>query len=250
MVAVCDKAVRGTVRAGGGMKNPRAIALAGGAASLALVLTLGVGAGGSGAASTKALTQAKGELLKKADMPKGWTSTGTASSGSGSLPNEDQLASCIGVPLSTLSVNPPNVNSPQFSSKDQIRSVSSSISLFSSAKPARAQYAAIASAKAPGCLSDVFNGPAKAQLNSGFGHGLTAGNIAVTRLPGSYAPKGSTAIALNFTVTGTGISAKGEIIFIFAVKGSKGMELSLTSVQTAFPASMSKHLSTLQLSRL
>lgn len=183
-------------------------------------------------------------------MPKGWTTSAAASSGSGSLPNEDQLASCLGVPLSTLSVNPPNVNSPQFSSKDQVRSVSSSVSLFASRKQAKAQYAAIANAKAPGCLSAVFNGPAKAQLNNGFGHGLTAGTITVRRLPGSFTPRGATAIALDFTVSGTGISATGEIIFVFGVKGSKGMELSLTSVQTPFPASLSKHLSTLQLGRL
>jgi hypothetical protein len=218
-----------------------------------LALTLGVGASGAAGASgpsAKALAQAKAELLKRSDMPKGWTSTGTPSSGSGGLPNESQLASCLGVPVSTLNVNPPNVNSPQFSSQGQIRSVSSSISLFSSSKQARQQYAAIANSKAPGCFSDIFNGPAKAQLNSGFGHGLTAGNIAVTRLPGSYTPRGATSLALNFTVTGTGISATGEIIFVFAVKGSKGMELSFTSVQTPFPALMAKHLGTLQLSRM
>jgi hypothetical protein len=212
---------------------------------------VGLGAGAASAAASKAQNQAKGELLKRSDLPKGWSAIGTTSTGSGGLPSGDALATCDGVSASVINLSPPNVSSPQFSFQSQVRTVTSTISLYASSRAARSQYAAYTNPKMPGCLSQLFNGPAKAQLNSSFGHGLSAGTIAVTRLSSSYAPKNATAIALYFTVSGGVVSSTpGEIIFILGIKGSHGMEITLTSVESTFPASLSKHVATVQLGRL
>src|SRR5581483_7324346 len=135
------------------------------ALGLGLGTPLAIGALGGGAsagASTKSILQhAKSQLLTLSDMPKGWTSSKNTNTSGGTFPGEDQLASCIGVPVSTLKLNPPSDYSPEFANKGQTLMADESIAAFTSASVARAQYAAISNPKTPGCYQQLANGPVK-----------------------------------------------------------------------------------------
>ena len=57
------------------------------------------------------------------------------------------------------------------------------MTIYKSAAAAQADYSSLASAKAPGCLTTVFNGPAKKQLSGEFGSGAKVGAVQVSRSP-------------------------------------------------------------------
>ena len=73
-------------------------------------------------------------------MPKGWkTEKGSGGSGSNNFPGATQLASCIGVPASLITSNPPEVDSPYYENKSGSLEVQDSVSVFPSAKTATAE---------------------------------------------------------------------------------------------------------------
>jgi hypothetical protein len=209
-----------------------------------------IGGGASAGASTKStLSHAKTRLLKLSDMPKGWTSAKNTNTKGGSFPGESQLASCIGVPLSTIKLNPPSVYSPEFANKGQTLMADESIAAFTSTAVARAQYAAISSPKTPSCYQQLANGPVKSQLQSAFGQGTTISNITVTSPSTPYAA-GTSAFTLALTAVSSGITVPVKITEVFAIKGVEGGNLSLTSIGVSFPTAQAKRLSALMVRRL
>src|ERR1700733_5194790 len=85
---------------------------------LAVGLTLGTQVAGAGASTSSSKAQAKKMLLVLSDMPKGWKKEkGSGGSGSNNFPGATQLASCIGVPASLITSNPPEVDSPYYENK-------------------------------------------------------------------------------------------------------------------------------------
>ena len=203
--------------------------------TVAVALGLGLATGDAGASksSTKtALAHAKKQLLKLSDMPKGWVSSKSSDGGS-SFPGQNELASCIGVPASTIKLNPPSSNSPEFGNKDETETVDDSISIFTSSKVAKSQYAAMANSKTPGCFAQILNGPSKKQLSSNFGAGATVGTISVSR---PSAPRSFTGFTLTFNVVDQGQSIP--------------VRLGFTAVENPFPSSLYKHLTSVALARL
>jgi hypothetical protein len=84
-----------------------------------LMGTLGVGAGAGASSTSSAKAQARTHLLVLSDMPKGWRKEkGSSNSGSSNFPGASQLASCIGVPSSLITSNPPSADSPYFQNYD------------------------------------------------------------------------------------------------------------------------------------
>lgn len=206
-------------------------------------------AGSAESSSTKAaVAQAKTELIVLKDLPKGWTSS-PSSNGNSSIPGASQLATCLGVPTSVVNDNPPSANSPEFDSADHSMTVTDSIAVSPSTASAKADYNSLANAKAPGCLTTVLNGVTKASLASEFGSGASIGTIEVTRSPRSeFAGHGA-----NFTaflpVTVQEQTLNVQLTIIDYLKGYENETVTFTSVQSPFPTSLAKHLTTVAVSR-
>jgi len=203
------------------------------------------GTAGAASASTRAeLAKAKKALLVLSDMPKAWTAS--ASSGNEPTPNPAQLARCLGVPLSVINDNPPAVSSRTFNSKQDLQTVEDQIQVFPTAKAAQADLAVAANRKAPKCFTTAFNSPAsRSQLESSFGSNAALGTLVVTRTPVSdYGPH-TVNITIYFPVTTNGVAINIEIAEVGFVKGNEEQLLTLTSVQSPFPVSLSRHLTAL-----
>jgi hypothetical protein len=200
-------------------------------------------------ASAHQLAQAKKSLLLLKDMPKGWTSSKSSNNNS-PIPGSQQLAACLGVPASQVNDNPPTVYSPDFNSKNQLETVDDNVSVFSSDKAARSDFATATNPKAPSCMSATFNGAAKSGLDASFPAGSTVGNITVTRTPSSdYAPH-SANVTLFFPVTVKGVTLNVEITEVGYLKGDEEQTLTLTSIETPFPTALAKRLTTVAANRL
>jgi hypothetical protein len=211
-----------------------------------VICTLAVSSGVASAHGS--LAKARNALLVLSDMPKGWTSA--KSSPNTPFPDGAQLASCLGVPATVITYIPPTANSPEFNSKNSSQSVQDNVSVYPSAKEALANLNSIGNAKGPQCLTNEFNGPAKASLESGFGSGASIGTITVARTPASdYAPH-----TANFTafipVTTQGTTVNIELTEVCFVKGDEEQTVTMLSVETPFPASLSLHLTKVADSRL
>lgn len=222
------------------------------AACLAGGLAMGLLAGTTVAASAHTsplIGQAKKDLLVLSDMPSGWTST-KSSNNNLAFPGAAQLASCLGVPKSIITNNPPTANSPEFDSKNHLQSVNDSVQIYPSAKAAQADWASLAESKTPSCLTQVLNGSARSALASQLGTGVSVGNILVSRSPASeFAPKSA-----NFTafmpVTTHGVTLNLELTVVDYVKARKEQTVTFTSVETPFPTSLAQQLTTVALGRL
>jgi hypothetical protein len=194
--------------------------------------------------------QAKKDLLVRSDFPKGWVSSSSSSGGGGSIPGAAQVATCIGVATSVLKNNTPTVYSPEFSSKNQLETASDNVTIYPSAKAAQENFKSLANAKTPNCMADVFNGSAKAALQNSFGKGAVMGAVTAGRLPaGDLAPHTADLI-LYFPLTEQGTTVNIQLTETAYVKGTLEQSLMLLGIETAFPASLSKHISTVADGRL
>jgi hypothetical protein len=213
----------------------------------ALILGTQLGAGAS-TASDKA--QAKRLLLVLSDMPRGWkTEKGGSDNGSNSVPGAKQLASCIGVPANLINSNPPEADSPYYENKSGSLEVQDTVSVFSSPKTARAELAALANAKTPGCMTTLMNGAFKAQIVASAGKGATVGTITVHRVSGNFA-QGTTGLNMSLPVSEQGASITARIIAIYYVKGKLGQQIDFNSYGSAFPTSLAKSLTAVAINRL
>ena len=218
-----------------------------GATVLASGLLLGAVAGAAGASTASAKAQAQKTLLVLTDMPKGWTAVKHSGGGGGNFPGAKQLAGCIGVPSTLITSNPPQVNSPNFTSKDQTLEVDENVSIFHSTKVANAQYSAISNAKTPTCMATLMNGTFKSQIVSGAPKGTTVGTITVVH---AASKKGTSAFAVGASITSGGVTLKLNMIMVFFIKGQLGEQITYYGYGPVFPASLATHLTSVAVSRL
>jgi hypothetical protein len=221
------------------------LCLSGGLALAMLAATPGA----ADARPSSSLDQARKALLVASDLPSGWTSTASSNSNS-SFPGATQLARCLGIPTSIITNNPPTANSPEFDSKNQLESVNDSVAVYPSAQAARTDHASLANTKTPSCLTRVLNGPARNALASQFGSGATLGNILVSRSPAAEFAPGSANFTAFMPITTHGVTLNFELTFVDYVKSRYEQTVVLTSVQTPFPATLARHLTTVAFGRL
>jgi hypothetical protein len=220
-------------------------------ALLALGLTLGTQVAGAGASAASSRTSAKKLLLTLSDMPKGWKKEkGSGGGGSSNFPGASQLASCIGVPTSLISSNPPEVDSPYFEDKAGTLEVQDSVSIFPSAKAATADLNALANTKTPACMTTLMNGSFKAQILASAGKGATLGTITVTRFDAANFANGATGIVMSLPISEQGVSLTAIITAVYYVKGKLGQQIDFNSYGPAFPTSLAKSLTATALHRL
>jgi hypothetical protein len=217
-----------------------------------LGLLCGLTATPAGASSSSKVAQAKKLLLVLSDMPKGWSKQkGSNNNGSNSFPGAKQLAACIGVPASLIESNPPTAYSPTYQNKGDTQEVQDSVAVFSSAKVAKAQLAAIANAKTPACFAILMNSATfRKEMQASAGKGATVGTISVTAIDAADFPKGSAGFVLTLPVTEEGISLKAHFIVVYAVKGAFGQQVEFNSYGPAFPASIATSLTSVAVHRL
>jgi hypothetical protein len=218
---------------------------------LAAGLALGTQVTGAGASTASNKAQAKKLLLVLADMPKGWKKEkGSGGSGSSSLPGATLLASCIGVPSTLISSNPPEVDSPYYENKSGSLEVQDSVSVFPSAKAAASAYNALANAKTPACMTTLMNGSFKAQILGSAGKGATLGTITVTRAdPADFAPS-STGLVMSLPISDQGVSLTAILTVVYYIKGKLGQQIDFDAYGPTFPTSLAETLSATALHRL
>jgi hypothetical protein len=218
---------------------------------LVVGLILGTQVAGAGASATSSKAQAKKLLLVLSDMPKGWKKEkGSGGSGSSNFPGATQLASCIGVPASLITSNPPEVDSPYYENKGGSLEVQDSVSVFPSAKAATADFNALANAKTPGCMGTLMNGAFKAQILASAGKGATVGTITVTRADPAGFAGGSTGLVMTLPISEQGVSLNAVITAVYYIKGKYGQEIDFNSYGPAFPASLANSMTATALHRL
>jgi hypothetical protein len=235
--------VHGTERArttSGRAVRAGAAALTVGALLLGLTATT---AGPAGASSSSLKTQAKKALLVKSDLPSGWTSS-PGSSGGGTFPGATQLAKCLDLPVSVINANPPTVSSPDFSSKNGLLSVGDSVSIDASTSIAKMDFDSLADSQAPACLTAAFNGPARSELSSGFGKGASMGTVTVSRTPSSDFGPHTAHVTLFVPVTQSGTTLNLQLTLVDYTKGRLEQAMYFSAVESSFPSSLSKHLTT------
>jgi hypothetical protein len=218
-----------------------------GLAMVVVVVTAGKTAASN--APKAEIATAKKALLVQSDMPKGWKSS-ASSNNNPATPGAAQLAHCIGIPVSEINDMPPTAYSRDFNSADDLQSAYDNVSIFPSAKAARADMAADASAKTPGCLTTNFNGPSKKLLASSFGSGAVVGTIDVTRTPASYYAPHATNLTIYFPVTTQDETLNVESTEVTFVRGREEQTVTLVSVQTPFPTALARRLTTVADRRL
>lgn len=220
-------------------------------AVLSAALLVSLTAGTAGASHASQVAQAKKGLLVLSDLPKGWKTSAGSGGGGGNFPGASQLASCIGVATSVLVSNPPSANSKEFDSKDGDQSVNDSVAVYPSSKDARNQYLAFVNSKTPGCMAGFVNGGSvKKQIQSEVGSGATVGTITAVKAPAANFVKNAAALTLNVPVVTQGLTVPLHITLVLGVKGKEAYQITLTSVGTSFPASLSKHLTSVAATRL
>jgi hypothetical protein len=220
-------------------------------AGLALGLLAG-SAGVAGASNASKVAQAKKSLLKLSDLPKGWTSSssGPHSTSNGAFPGTTQLAGCLGVATDVINPDSPTAYSPDFEIKSQEITVSDSVAVDRTAKGARADFDSLGNAKTPACLTSVLNGAAKSELAGELESGETLGTISVSRDPASdFAPHSAT-FTIHLPVTYQETVANTEITLVDYVKGDEEQLVTLTSINTTFPVSVSRHVTQVAAGRL
>ena len=213
-------------------------ATAGGLAGLAGVVGLCGVAGAAGSGATPAQTaQAKKALLVPSDLPAGWTSSASTTVSGAGFTGAPRLAHCIGVPANLIKVQPPQVNSLQFSDKGGSEQVQNTISIFPSSSYAREEYAAVASHKTPHCLSALFNG------GSGSGGGATVTRVSSPRGTSAYAIVIAASSGSSASGTGQASSPVTRTETVFFVHGQYGDAISIVTLGSqAVPASLVDHL--------
>ena len=221
------------------------------AAAITSVLLGAVQAAGAGASPASDKAQAKQYLLTLSDMPAGWkTEKGSSDNGSGSLPGAKQLASCIGVPSKLINANPPEADSPYYENKSGSLEVQDTVSVFGSAKVAKAELAAMANTKTPSCMTTIMNGSFKAKIQASAGKGAKLGTITVTRADPTQFGSGTTGLVISLPITADGTSVTANIAAVYYVKGKFGQEIDFNAYGSAFPTAIAQPIITTAINRL
>jgi len=121
--------------------------------------------------------------------------------------------------------------------------VNDNVSIFPSAKNAAQEFASIANAKTPGCLTTLASGPLKAKMLGGIPKGVTVGAVLVSPIDAATFGAGTTGYSMSVPVTTNGVTVNLTVTQVFAVKGRLGQQVSFTSVGSPFSIGLEQHLS-------
>jgi hypothetical protein len=226
--------------------------LAGGAAALA---ASSPPAGASSAKVKAEEAQAKQALLVRSDFPSEWSGQGAVTTsddngGGANFPGGNDLISCLGVSSYLVNLATPSANSPTFETKGGVATVQDSVNIFPSTKTAAEAYRALSSSKVPGCMTTVFQGPAKQAMAKAMGKGITVGTIAVTAIKPALLIRHSGGFTISFPATYQGVTLQTQVSIVSMARGKSDAQIVFTSVLNPFSSSLVRHLETVAYGRL
>jgi hypothetical protein len=199
------------------------------------------------AVSPKTVAKGTAALLQLSDLPSGWTAGGTPAAPTRVTPWSPQLAKCAAVPPKVAHVAPTKVNSADFTSTDQVDAVEDSVSVYSSAAQAQAEYDALAGSKTTGCMNRVASLALQKNMQKEAGSTTTVGVVSFADLPA-----GAAALHLTgFTVT-IPIARGGRVLTVTStqvdfIAGALLHQMTFNGNGSAFPAVLEEQvLSTMQ----
>ncbi len=195
-------------------------------------------------ASVPASAAARGTqaLLQLSDLPSGWVAGQTPSATTRVSPWSSGLARCVGIPSRIAAVAPTKVDSPDFTSADQVFAVEDSVSVFPSKAVARAEYAAMASRRTAGCMNRVAGPALQSSMQHEAGSGTTVGGVSFAALPAAAAANHMA----GFTVT-IPIARGGRVLTVTStqvdfVVGPLLHQVTFNGNGTAFPAQLEEQV--------
>jgi hypothetical protein len=197
--------------------------------------------------ASKTVARGSAALLVVSDLPSGWTAGGAGAAPTRETPWSPKLARCVGVPARVAAVAPTKVNSPNFTSADQVDAVEDSVSVYSSGAQARAEYAALASTRTTGCMNRVASLALQQHMQKQAGSTTTVGVVSFADLPAAAAALHLT----GFTVT-IPIARGGRVLTVWStqvdfVSGALLQQITFNGNGSAFPPVLEEQLlSTMQ----
>ena len=201
------------------------------------------------AASSPSLAQARKDLLVRSDFPAGWTTTKNTDTGNSTV-GDTQLATCIGVPASLVSENPPSVNSPDFQADQGTMLVSDNVTVFPSAKNAATEYALGQNPKTAGCMTQLASGPLKTKLFGKTPKGMTYGTPLVSAVAAGAFGTGVAGYALSVPITSHGVVVNVTITQLVTVKGRLGHQVTFTAIGSPFSIPLERQIMAVAAGRL
>jgi hypothetical protein len=194
------------------------------------------------AVSPKTAALGTAALLQLSDLPAGWTSGGTAAAPTRVTPWSSKLASCVGVPAALAKVAPTKVNSPDFTSADQVDAVEDSVSVYRSAAQAQAEYAALAGAKTTGCMNSVASRPLQLNMQKEAGSTTTVGVVSFAALPAGAAALHMTGFTVSIPIARGGRVLTVTSSQVDFVSGALLHQVTFNGNGAAFPAPLEEQL--------
>jgi len=193
------------------------------------------------AVSPKTAALGTASLLRLTDLPAGWTS-GTAASPTRATPWSSKLAACVGVPARVAKVAPTKVNSPDFTSTDQVDAVEDSVSVYPSAAEAQAEYAALASDKTTACMNSVASSVLQKNMQQEAGGTTTVGVVSFAALPAAAAALHMTGFTVSIPIARGGRVLTVTSTQVDFVSGALLHQVTFNGNGAPFPAPLEEQL--------
>jgi hypothetical protein len=181
-------------------------------------------------------------LLRLSDLPSGWTSGNAAASPTRVTPWSSKLAKCVGVPARVAKVAPTKVNSPDFTSADQIDAVEDSVSVYPTVAAAQAEYAALASARTTSCMNSVASLALQRNMQKEAGSTTTVGVVSFAGLPAAAAALHMTGFTVSIPIARSGRVLTVTSTQVDFVSGSLLHQVTFNGNGAAFPAPLEEQL--------
>jgi hypothetical protein len=194
------------------------------------------------AVSSKTAALGTAALLQLSDLPSGWTSGSSAASPTRVTPWSSKLAKCVGVPAQVAKEAPTKVNSPDFTSADQVDAVEDSVSVYPSAAQAQAEYAALANAKTTGCMNSVASLPLQKNMQKEAGSTTTVGVVSFAGLPAGAAALHMTGFTVSIPIARSGRVLTVTSTQVDFVSGALLHQVTFNGNGAAFPAPLEEQL--------
>ena len=194
------------------------------------------------AVSSKTAAVGTAALLRLSDLPSGWTSGSSAASPTRVTPWSSKLAKCVGVSAQVAKEAPTKVNSPDFTSADQVDAVEDSVSVYPSANQAQAEYTALANGKTTGCMNTVASVALQKNMQKEAGSTTTVGVVSFTGLPAAAAALHMTGFTVSIPIARSGRVLTVTSTQVDFVSGALLHQLTFNGNGTAFPAPLEEQL--------
>jgi hypothetical protein len=189
---------------------------------------------------------AQSELLQIGDFPTGWTSSGSVSAGNGNsslTPHQDQqIASCLGMPASSVNINSAEASSPSFSDSSGVLTVSNDVSVFANSQVARTDFSTFSNSRSPSCLLSVLGMMFRQEIQSQLSQGQSLGALSasIRQFPAYGDESGEMEIVAP--VNASGVSVKVYLDLILVVKGRSESLILTISPASPIPAANADQL--------